>query len=313
MKRVHANLMLLLAAFLWGIGNVAQKTILQDIGVTTTVGFRCLIGLIVISPLLFRRQKEERAAPDIDGYFWGCIAVLSFATALRLQQLSFELTTVTNAGFLVNTCTVMTPLLTRFILGQSARHSVWFAVLVTFTGAGLMSGGSFAAISTGDLMALGSAFFFSIWMISVGEFVMRHGRETQLTMVQFALTGAVSLAIGLATEPISAQALINATPELFLTGVVSTGFAYLLMAAAQKYTSASEAAVIASGEAVFGAMAAYIVLGEVLSDNGVTGAMMITMGILMLQIPALVPATAQTRVAALVADFAGPLGRRKNV
>lgn len=300
MTRFHANIMLLLAAFLWGIGNVAQKTILEDLGVATTVGFRCLIGLLVISPLLLWRPERRRPAPDLDGYFWATIAVLSFAMALRLQQMSFEMTTVTNAGFLVNTCTVMTPLLSRFILGRSAAHSVWLAALVTFSGAALMSGGSVASISAGDMVALGSAFFYSIWMIAIGEFVTRHGRETALTMVQFAVTGAASLAIGLATEPISAQALMNAAPELFLTGVVSTGFAYLLMAMAQKYTSASEAAVIASGEAVFGAIAAYLILGEMLNDAGMTGAMMITGGILMLQVPRQLFASAQTRAAALI-------------
>ena len=52
---------------------------------------------------------------------------------------------------------------------------------------------------------------------------------------------------------IDADRLIAALPELLVLGVLSTGVAYALQAVAQQFTSASEAAVLASAESVFGA------------------------------------------------------------
>ena len=51
---------------------------------------------------------------------------------------------------------------------------------------------------------------------------------------------------------IDADRLVAALPELLVLGVLSTGVAYALQAVAQQFTSASEAAVLASAESVFG-------------------------------------------------------------
>lgn len=78
--------------------------------------------------------------------------------------------------------------------------------------------------------------------------------------------------------------LRGALPELLLLGVVSTGCAYLLQAVAQCHTTASEASVIVSAEALFGAICAFILLGETLSAQGFIGACLIFGGVLAVQI-----------------------------
>lgn len=288
MSRMQANGLLLLAAFLWGSGNVAQKTILDDLGPLTAVGLRCLIGAIVIWPLVdsshaqTRRNTGKKAS---HGAMWGVIGVFSFAIAITLQQISYGYTTVTNAGFLVNTCTVMTPLMLRFLLGQSSSRSVCVAAGMTFGGAALMSGGSLQGLNAGDAGVLLAAFFYALWIVAVGEFVTHHGGETVLTVMQFMVTGILCLAAGLMFETVSFAAIANAAPELFMLGGFSTGFAYLLMATAQRVASASEAAVIASAEAIFGAIAGYAVMGEILTPVALCGALLIFFGILLVQLP----------------------------
>jgi drug/metabolite transporter (DMT)-like permease len=284
MSRTQANGLLLLAALLWGAGNVAQKTILYDLGPLTAVGLRCLIGAIVIWPLLNTSSRITRHKSG-DSAIWGVVAVFSFAAAITLQQFSYGYTTVTNAGFLVNTCTVMTPLLLRFLVGQSSSRSVCVAAGMTFLGAAMMSGGSLDGLNVGDIGILLSAFCYAMWIVAVGEFVTRTGGETLLTMLQFVVTGTLCLSAGLITESITFAALANAAPELIMLGGFSTGFAYLLMATAQKVTSASEAAVLASAEAIFGAIAGYALLGEKLTSVSLLGAILIFTGILLVQAP----------------------------
>ncbi len=284
MSRMQANGLLLLAAFLWGAGNVAQKTILNDLGPLTAVGLRCLIGAVVIWPLLSTTSQPIRHNNG-DGALWGVVAVFSFAAAITLQQFSYAYTTVTNAGFLVNTCTVITPMLLRLLVGQSSSRSVCVAAGMTFCGAAMMSGGSVDGLNIGDAGVLISAFFYALWIVAVGEFVTRTGGEILLTLLQFIVTGGLCLAVGLMSEPVSFSALANAAPELVMLGGFSTGFAYLLMATAQKVASASEAAVIASAEAIFGAIAAFALLGEILTPVSMFGALFIFCGVLLVQVP----------------------------
>ena len=52
MSRLHANLLLLFAAALWGFGNVPQKTVLDHLDPLSAVGMRCLIGGLLVLPLM---------------------------------------------------------------------------------------------------------------------------------------------------------------------------------------------------------------------------------------------------------------------
>lgn len=279
MRRAQANGLLLLAALLWGAGNVAQKTVLEDIGPFTAVGLRCLIAALVLAPFF----APAIAIPKAGEIKCAAMVIATFAVAVTLYQMASGLTTVTNTGFLVNTSTVITPIAAWLLLRLRTGYMVWPAAGLTLLGAFMMSGEIFVRLNPGDALAIAAAFFYSLWMIYLGQFVTRHGHAGLITLAQFVLTGLACLAIGLNFEPVSIAGLRAAVPELLMLGVVSTGMGYLLQAIAQGYTSASEAAVIVSGEAIFGALCAFILLGETLNNYGLIGAALIIGGIVTMQ------------------------------
>jgi drug/metabolite transporter (DMT)-like permease len=80
--------------------------------------------------------------------------------------------------------------------------------------------------------------------------------------MQFLASAAVGVPLGLAEGGASWDGAAAALPELLFLGVVSTGVAFTLQIAAQRVASASQASVIASGEALVGAAAATWLLGE---------------------------------------------------
>ncbi len=284
MSRKSANFLLLIAALLWGIGNVAQQTILEDIGPFTAVGLRCLVAALVVLPFTLRKVPTP-AKLDNAGKKLALKTITLFAISVTLLQIGFGLTTVTNAGFLVNTVAVITPLVAFFVMRQKISTMVWPAAFIILLGAGLMSSTSAVAYGLGDILCLAAAVSYSFWMIYLGQFVIRYGHALRLTFTQFTVAGLACLSIGMGFEPISAAGLQNALPELLLLGVFSTGFGYLLQAVAQQDTSASEAAIITSAEAVFGAIGGYLVLGETLNLHGALGAALIFGGILLVQLP----------------------------
>lgn len=122
MSRVQANLLLLVAALLWGLGNVAQKTVLDHLDPFSAVGLRCLIGGMVLLPLM----RLDRHGPLATGYWPSALRVAAiFSLALLVQQAAYLSTSVTNAGFLVNTATVITPILAWVVLRERVGPQVW--------------------------------------------------------------------------------------------------------------------------------------------------------------------------------------------
>ncbi len=284
MSRAIANLLLLLAAVCWGSGNVAQQTVLEHIGPLTTTGLKSLIAAAVILPYCLK-TSGERGEMDATGYLLALVTILSFAAATTLMQIAYGLTSVTNAGFLVNTATVLTPIFAWIFLRQRPANIIWLAATATCLGAILMGGGHLSTLSAGDLLSLGAAICFAIWMVSLGEFVTLYDRAGAITIAQFGVTAAIFIPCGILVETATLPDLFAATPDLLYISVVSTGGGYLLQAIAQRHTSSCEAAVIVSAEAVFGAIAAMLILGEQLNFERAVGAGLIIASIILVQLP----------------------------
>ena len=136
MTRLTASCALLLAALCWGAGNVANKTVLQHLDPLTVMSLRCLLAAIVICPFALPDLRPDlrrgpAQAADRDWIKSAVLLSLPFAAALLLQQWAYGLTSVTNAGFLVNTATVMIPVLTWLAYGQRVGLAVAFAAPLT--------------------------------------------------------------------------------------------------------------------------------------------------------------------------------------
>lgn len=269
----------LLAALAWGSGNVAQKTILQHLDGWAATGLTSLIGAAVLLPLALREGRGKPAPPKGSlPLLLGVSLLFTFATTV--MQFSFGLTTVTNAGFLVNTAAVLTPVLAWAVLSQRLPLAIWPASISTVLGIFLMAGASWTGLSPGDLLALLSATGFAIWTLAVGHYVVLTGRPVLMTVVQLAVSGGLCTVVSLAFHGTPAPAtLIAALPEILFLGLVSKGLAYVLMAKSQQHLSATIVAVLVSAEAVFGAVVAAIVLGEVLGQARGIGSVCILVGV----------------------------------
>lgn len=283
MTALRANVLLLLAAFFWGAGNVAQKTVLDDVGPLTAVGLRCLIGAVAILPFV---RRDLAGLRHVTRWEWRGLAVVAllFAAAITAQQASYGGTSVTNASFLVSMTTVLTPIVAWIVLGDRPHAILWSAVAAALAGAFLMGGASLTTMAAGDLGCLLSALLYSVWFVALGTVVTKTRRPGLLTLAQFVLTGTICLGLGIALEPISPARLVAALPELLILGVFATGLAFGLQAVAQQFTSASTAAILTSAESVFGAIGGALMLGERLSTATALGATLVGLAILAAQL-----------------------------
>lgn len=278
MSRSMANLLLLVAAALWGFGNIAQKTVLEHLDPFSAVGLRCLIGGLLILPLL----RLDRGEPLASGFWPSAIRVASIlALALTLQQSAYLSTTVTNAGFLVNTATVITPILAWAAFRERTGLRVWGTAGTTLIGIFALCGG-LQGFGRGDLLSLIFALFYAAWMIELGRHMQTFGKPVRTACTQFLATAALALPIGGLWGSLSPSAALAAGPELVILGAGSTALAFGLQTLALRFTPASHAAVIVSAEGVFGAIAAALFLGERISVTAFFGAALMMAAIIYL-------------------------------
>lgn len=115
-----ATVMLRLAAFLWGSGSVANTSILLDLAPLAVVVLHHLIAVIALFPLAL----GERGRRPLRIWLPGVLpASLLFAAATIVQQCAYLTATVTNASFLVNTASVLTPVLSVLVFRERLPHS----------------------------------------------------------------------------------------------------------------------------------------------------------------------------------------------
>ncbi|MCB1427479.1 MAG: DMT family transporter, partial [Notoacmeibacter sp.] len=96
------------------------------------------------------------------------------------------------------------------------------------------------------------------------------------------------LSLALALEPWNLAAIRLAAPEILYAGVFAGGIAFTIQAVAQRHTTAPQAAIFLSSEAVFAALFGALFLGERLGLQGYAGcALMLTAMLAVEIVPAL--------------------------
>jgi drug/metabolite transporter (DMT)-like permease len=283
MRRIHADLLLVLAAIVWGVAFIFQKTAMDHIGPLLFVAARSTVAALALAPLAIRegRNSADQFPPGLLS-----IAALGggmFFLGAIIQQIGIITASVTNTGFLTALYVVITPFLVWLVMRRAPAWVVWPAVAMSFAGVWLLGGGTIGSFARGDLLVAISAFFWAAHVVIVAE-ASRHARPVTFSAIQFAVVALLGLAGAIFFEPISFTALAAAWREIAYVGLLSSALTFTLLAIALKYTPPTEAAIIVSSETLFAALAAYLVLGERLSLVGWCGAGLILAAVLLVQV-----------------------------
>jgi len=291
MNRMQANLLLTLAAMIWGSAFVAQQVGTGSLGTISFTGARFLVGALVVLPfavLQFRRvQAHERRFVRTD---WWLLAATGsvLCTAAVLQQHGILRTTVTNAGFLTALYVPMVPLIGLLLLRRRVHWVVWPASIGCFVGTYILSGAREVELQAGDFWVIGSTLFWAAHVILVGYVASRTRAPLVVAGCQFLVCGLLGLSLGAAVEEPRLADFHSALFGIGYVGIFSVGMAFTLQVVGQRYTQAADAAIILSSETVFAALAGYLLLGERLSMFQLSGAALILAGIVAVE---LVPLT----------------------
>lgn len=303
MSRVRANLVLLLAGAIWGMGFVAQSTAMDDIGPFLFVSARHAVAALVVLPFALTEHRRARgtsieAIPVRDFTFIG----LALFAGMSFQQIGLQTTTVTNSGFLTGLYVVFTPLVGIALFRSWPHRVVWPAGFLALIGIAMLSGGSVGGWAVGDSWTVASALAWGFHVALIGRFVGRSGRPLAMTLLQFVVTFVLAGAVAVVFETVSLSGLGNAATEVLYAGTLASGLAFSLQAIGQRYTTAPQAALFLSSEAPFAAIFGALVLSERIGLLGLFGCALIFAAMLAVE---LVPGLGSGRDQAADVELAG--------
>jgi drug/metabolite transporter (DMT)-like permease len=288
MTRIQANLLLLLAGAMWGMGFVAQSSAMGSVGPFLFIGLRFALATLVVLPFAIwegRRAKQKLTMRNRLAFVWVGLMMLG---AIVFQQVGLLSTTVTNSGFLTGLYVVMTPLFAVILFRNWPHPIVWPAALTAFAGIWFLSGGAIERLTLGDWLTVLAAAFCAMQVIFIARAASSTGRPITLAVTQFAISAVTGLTIALIHEPIDLSAIRIAMPEIAYAGIFSGGIAFTLQVIGQRYTTAPQAAIFLSSEALFAALFGALILGERLPASGFLGCSLIFAAIIAVEVlPAL--------------------------
>ena len=169
-KKIRADLLLLLTACIWGFGFVAQRSGMEYVGPFTFNGVRFIMGSATLLPLIWYRNIKGDAAPNTNRkllFRFSLLAGSFLFLAVTLQQLGMMFTTAGNAGFITGMYVIMVPIVGTFV-GRKTGLVTWIGAAFTLIGLYFISAvGSLDAINPGDIIMLVSALFWTFHVLII--------------------------------------------------------------------------------------------------------------------------------------------------
>ena len=286
-QSVRADLLMLLAAAIWGFAFVAQREGMETMGPFLFNTARFFIGTVFLFPIVWYLSKKNKTPANKETstkklVIAGTIAGLFLFLASSFQQVGIQYTTAGKAGFITGLYIFFVPLIGIFF-GQRTGSGTWLGAFIAVIGLYLLSINDDFSIARGDLLQLICAVFFAAHILVVG-YVAKRMDPLKLSLIQYVVSGVLSFFIAIAIEVITWQMIVDTAIPLLYAGVMSIGVGYTLQVVAQQHAKSSHAAIILGLEGAFAVLGGWLILDENLSTRGLIGCGLMLSGMFLSQL-----------------------------
>jgi drug/metabolite transporter (DMT)-like permease len=307
-SKLRSDLILLLAAAIWGFAFVAQRLGMEFLGPFTYTAVRFTLGVFVLLPFIYFRNltaKTQRHEENTSLASWRLLSgekkterrkliVLQILLGIILffgisfQQYGLLYTTAGNAGFITGFYVVLVPVAGLF-LGHKSHINLWIGVILAITGLYFLSVTREFTINPGDIYVSVCALFWTVHVLLV-SYIAPRTDPIRTAIIQFSICALLSWFVAIGVEHIVFYAIIDAAWPIVYGGVMSVGIAYTLQIVAQQKAHPAYASIILSLESVFAVFGGWLILDEHFSSRSILGCGLMLTGMIAVQLRGFVSA-----------------------
>jgi len=255
---------LLVVTLIWGTSFALLKGAVSNLSPSVVLATRFSIAALPFIPYLrFLDLLLLR-----DGVLLGLIIFSTFT----LQTIALETTSANHAAFIGSFNVILVPVLGQ-LMGRQVFLKAFLAAGMAILGIGVMCWES-ERLVIGDLLMLGNAFLYSIYILKLESITLRHP-ILPLTAIQLWVITILAL-FWAAPDLIEQQEAIGANlGVLAYLGLFDTAATIVLQVLAQRWVNAYETALMYTLEPIFAAIFSFLLLGEKLGVRGLIGAALV--------------------------------------
>ena len=275
-KQLKADIALLIVTIIWGSSFVLTKNALDYLPTYNFLAIRFLVAALLSAIIFYKNMRAINKETLKYGTFIGIILFLGYA----FQTVGLNYTTASKSGFITGFSVVIVPLLSAFILKQRPHKEAIIGVCFAIIGLGFLTLNNTLTFNIGDFYTFIGALMFAMHIITVGKYTVKVD-SIAMAVIQIAVVGVLSsFGTFIAAETTIIPKGVDVWISILILAALATSGAFIVQNTMQKFTSPTHTALIYAGEPVFAALFAYLMLGEILSPQGIFGSVLILSGML---------------------------------
>ena len=285
-KRFLAICAMVFTTAVWGVTFEMVQEALSDAppfifaGLRFGIGF--ILGLLYINKKVFNITRNEL----MGGIWCGVILCIGYAFqnfGLWEESLFYIGSSSSTSAFITSVSVILVPTFLYLAGLQQISNQIWLIVFLAMVGLFILLNPFNGNLVGGDIITFGCAVSFAIHIILQDIYLKKGVQLVRFFMLQVFFVSIFSFILSLLFESdiyyfdIFTSEVIFA---LFITGVLATFIAFILMLWAQKILSATETGILLSLEPLFAALFSVFFAGDIIGLWGWIGGTIIIFSVM---------------------------------
>ena len=271
----------------WGVTFEMVQGALSDAppfifaGLRFGIGF--ILGLLYINKKVFNITRNEL----MGGIWCGVILCIGYAFqnfGLWEESLFYVGSSSSTSAFITSVSVILVPAFLYLSGLQKISNRLWIIVALAMVGLFVLLNPFNSKIVGGDIITFGCAISFAIHIILQDIYLKKGVQLVRFFMLQVFFVSIFSFILSFFFEGQSVMTFAIFTQEvifaLFITGVLATFIAFILMLWAQKILSATETGILLSLEPLFAALFSVFFAGDIIGLSGWIGGTIIILSVM---------------------------------
>ena len=230
---------------------------------------------------IFRKKIEIK---DFENWKKGIILGIFLFSGFAFQTIGLKYTTASKSAFITGTAIILIPFVQYLILKIKPKPENIIGGMIVLAGLYILSEAYITVPNFGDILTAVCSVSFAVHIVLLNKYTTENNFYFMafgqfLTMAGLSLLFLIIFEIGIFGEfklEISSTLLLT----LIYSSLIATLASIILVTKYQQETTPLRAGIIYSMESVFAVFFAFIILGEILNLNQITGALIMITGLL---------------------------------